>query len=319
MAGSYDRQPGRAGGAPGQGGYTSSRAFDHPGKRTLAQHGPELGGRGAPVQREDDAKTHPIPDGDHVWQYGPQADPDRLNDCGPACVLMALRAMGLERQLIAAMPADYQPVTEQNEMNFIRFVGFGKVLSGALTPAQIQSCLTKVLARLGVPLPEDPASLFPMLRGPDGNPFYTNTNKQEVARGTPLAQSRAGQFIQASCVDGSAVMVLGHPEGGPWGWGGGEEPERARNVEDQGDHFVLVWRPDQQQDLYTVMDPSWAAPRHDKPLADVVEFMYARGGRQSTVMNMIAIPYKKIADLVPASSLYNVRDLFGDRSGAPVG
>ena len=303
MSGFHDQQPCARSHALPAGGHTSSGAFDAPGKRTLTQG---LGGaRGSgPIQLQGDGASHPLPAGALVSQYGPGSDPDRKNDCGPSCILMALRAMGLEQKLKALIPKDFRSVNDQGpgvndqtEVEYICVLGFNDRSSAARRLDQIQQCLITVLGALGVSVP-DPQTTFQLLSppGPPGKPLYSATNDQQKSDAMP--QGPAGEFIQQNCKDGSAVMVLGEPVGGPWGWGGMQDPGNTHRVTDDGNHIVLVWLPDQSQpDKYTVMDPSWTAPLPDRSLQDVLQFMYARGGGKSTILNVMAIPYEKVAEL----------------------
>ena len=268
MSGFHDQQPVARGHALGLGGHTSSGAFASPGKRTLTEG---LGGaRGSgPIQLQGDGSSHPIPSGALVSQYGPGSDWDRKNDCGPSCILMALRAMGLEQRLKDLIPDDFRsvnnregPINDQTEVEYICVLGFdGDRDSRTRSLAEIQSCLIAVLGALGVSVPE-PETMFQLL-SPPGQPLYSSTNRQQASAASP--QGPAGDFIQQHCTDGSAVMVLGEAAAGPWGWGGMQDPGNTHRVTDQGSHIVLVWRPDQAQDKYTVMDPSWTAPLLDKP------------------------------------------------------
>jgi hypothetical protein len=305
MSGFHDQQSGARSEALPAGGHTRSGAFATPGKRTLTQG--LTGARGSgPIQLQGDGQSHPIPDGALVSQYGPGSDPKRLNDCGPSCILMALRAMGLEQKLKDQIPKDFRSVNDdgsindQTEVEYICFLGFnGDRHSRVRRLDQIQQCLITVLGKLGVSVPE-PEKTFQLL-SPPGQPFSSDTNKQQSkdpSLGMP--QGAAGEFIKQNCKDGSAVMVLGDPLGGPWGWGGMQDPGNTHRVTDDGSHIVLVWLPDQKQpDKYTVLDPSWTAPLPDKPLQDVIKFMYARGGPSgdSVVLNVMAVPYQKVAEL----------------------
>jgi hypothetical protein len=304
MSGFHDQRPGARSHALRAGGHTSSGAFEAPGKRSLTQGLGVARGSG-PIQLQSDGSSHPMPANAFVAQYGSGSEPGRFNDCGPSCILMALRAMGVEHKLVEMMPAEYQPLNDQNEVKYICYVGFNDPGSYPRSLAEIQHCMTTVLHVLGVTVP-DPDTMFQMLGSPDhpDKPLYTSTNQADAAKSQgAMPQGPAGEFIKQHCTDGSAVMVLGHAKGGPWGWGGTADKHNTQSVDEKGDHIVLVWRPDQNQDKYTVMDPSWTTPRTDKPLQDVIQFMYTRDGGASTIMNVMAIPYAKVAELVPHSAV----------------
>jgi hypothetical protein len=101
-----------------------------------------------------------------------------------------------------------------------------------------------------------------------------------------MQEGPAGQFIAQHCVDGSAVIVMGYANRGPWGWGPDKDPDHRKDtdgkpqaIRDDGDHFVFVWRPDQTKDLFIVMDPAWSRPLPPRPLSDVIGFIHARDNR----------------------------------------
>lgn len=295
------RTPGRS--AP------RAAAVDAPGKRTLPQ--PEAS---APIQRQGDGQSHPIPSSAFVAQYadyGKDTDLNRANDCGPSVILMAIRAMGAEPNLIAAMPEKSKPVNALKEIEFICLTAYGTADSKSRTPGEVRAGLVAVLGAIGVAVT---ASTFEFLN--DGKRANTFTDSKDAT----LDDGPAGSFIQQHCVDGSAVIAMGYAEGGPWGWGPEQDPNHrkdkdgnAQTISDQGDHFILVWRPDQTQDLYTVMDPSWSAPLPNKPLSDVIAFIAARSKRLkgSTTMNIMAVPYAEIARKIPALATA------ADHGGAP--
>lgn len=331
MSGFHDQQPGARGHVLPAGGHTSSGAFDAPGKRTLTQGLGVARGSG-PIQLQSDGSKHPIPDGALVSQYGPGSDADRKDDCGPSCILMALRAMGLEQKLKDLIPKDFRSVNDkgpdvndQTEVEYICVLGFNSRNSASRRLDQIQACLITVLGKLGVSVPE-PEKMFQLLSpvGPPGKPLYSATNDQQKSDAMP--QGPAGEFIQQNCQDGSAVMVLGAPVGGPWGWGGMQDSGNTHRVTDDGNHIVLVWLPDQTKpDEYTVMDPAWTAPLAGKPLHDVIQFMYNRGGGKSTILNVMAVPYQKVAELAGAKAAVRppgrgqtIMAKRGDPASAPV-
>lgn len=289
-------------------GHVPSRTpgVDAPGKRTLTQ------ADAAPIQRKDDPKSHPVPDSAFVAQYadyGKDTDLGRADDCGPSVILMAIRAMGAEPNLIAAMPEKYKPVNALREIKFICQTAWGTEDSAARTPVELQNGMVAVLDAIGVKI-DDKRKTFEFLNS--GSKATYTDSKDALEDDGP-----AGTFIQQHCVDGSAVIAMGYAKGGPWGWGPEQDPNhragsdgQPQTITDRGDHFVLVWRPDQTKDEYTVMDPSWSAPLKGKPLTDIIGFIAARSKRLggSTTMNIMAVPYAQIAEMIPRLAAADAHD-----------
>jgi hypothetical protein len=226
-----------------------------------------------------------------VSQYGPGTT-DHVNDCGPACILMVIKAMGLEaawKQRVAlAVKKDVAAVTVQDELDQVRMVGYGGSGDFAITPLSLRAGLEKVLVALGVPdRPSDAAwrQVLPMINEEDKTAVYKDDQV------TP----RMKAFLDEHCVDGSAVIVEGHPKSAAWGWGGTDDPNNARKVGDAGLHYVFVWRVDPTQEAFDVLDPSWTAPKKGLTIDRIVAFVEGPVG-------MFAVPYNQLAGEIAKSA-----------------
>lgn len=269
-----------------------------------------------------------------VDQYAPKTDLDRVNDCGPTVVLMVIRSINAETSLQALVLKDLgrlpgAEVTLQDELTFIR----GQVaMSGdpagerkknpaaavdtALSVSQVLVALIQILVRLGIRHTEvELRKLIVMMDHQAGfvltNDMDSGTDRQND-RTHPGAQGMAARFLATNCGGGSAVIVLGKPSTQAWGWGGTDDPDRRR-VPSPGDpessvpqtitikealtdrHFVYVWAPSPGH--YTVMDPSWSAPKADQTIDRVLAFIRATGG--DSYVHMMVVPFGLLRASMP--------------------
>src|SRR6185436_1516790 len=159
------------------------------------------------------------PEAVQVDQYDKETDPTRFKDCGAACILMVVRAMGLEpklRQLVNKK--DPAKVTLQQQIDHIRNINGNAPGKADMTVQQVRNCLVDVLHELGVPKDKIDLQKAFALVGAEKY-FSTGMNKN----GKPGEKGRAESFLQAACVDGSAAIVMGLPNPAAWGWGGTED------------------------------------------------------------------------------------------------
>jgi hypothetical protein len=272
------------------------RAADWPGKHAPSQ---ELH---APIQRQADLDPTAV----QVDQYSEGTDIDRFNDCGPSVVLMVVRAVGAEAAFDALVqkgpPKLPAAPTLQQKLTYIRGIeadptspsvaAKGEKVDTEFSVAQVENALYTLLAWLGVAI--KPGDLRQMIQavGDTGHGF------------APDDQDALTTYLTQHCGNGSAVIALGKPNDAAWGWGGEQDPARRyapdkegtmmpQDIVDRGNHFVMVWSP--SPGVYTVMDPSWATPRDNVTLEQIVAFLKAQG----TTTNLVAVPYAQIAAKLP--------------------
>lgn len=296
---------------------SNQREFDAdvvpPGKGTLTEH--------LHWQQVLQAARDPSPEAIIVCQFawgdasskGPtETDGKSLNDCGPACVLMMIRAMGIEDRFIQRVVAWPDPVfksngmTEQWELDYIRHAG-GKPLrdGGGNTPTMsmddLRDCFAAVLRQLGVPNNTIAAQLK-TLKDKAGATLTSNENQGKDKKGSPDDVGKAEAFLVEHCVAGSAVIVRGAGARSAWRWGGQtQEPDtgkKKRSVGDAGSHFVVVWKPDPKTGKFRILDPSWFTPRQ-ATMQEVLQFIYELGRKDnelfSATMDMLAVPFDTLA------------------------
>ena len=258
-----------------------------------------------PQQQGDTGSEHPLGDRAHVCQYENGTDKLVFNDCGPATVVMLIRAMGphVAARFEAAVTAwddEYGKklhgqLTTQKQLDYVRFHGGtyktrdGKGGSQALTIHEVEHCLVGTLRSLGVDLPDKAIAK------------YIATVDQKRPTSDPKhaeSMNLVEQFLESHCNESTAVVLLGDAKSAPWGWGGtaDKSPGKRQNVTAGGGHFVLVYRRSPHQ-LFEVLDPSWMAPM-TRPLADVVKFAASFRGNG---MHFMAVDFAALGDLVPTT------------------
>jgi hypothetical protein len=210
---------------------------------------PPMTAPGKKVQQPGGAPPDFDPNAVQVDQYAQGTDLDRFNDCGPACVLMIIRAMGQEQALTALVAAQQKvepaQVTLQQRMTYIRGKT-GGTSDTALSFAQVKAILIAVLRDLKITLTDkELAKQLSFIS--DAGALTTNSDKPPG----PTSPTRIQEYLAEHCGNGSAVIALGLPTKAAWGWGGtddanhrtvnGKDGPVAQSIGDTGNHFVVVF------------------------------------------------------------------------------
>ena len=289
-------------------GYLRSRGHDAvPGKSSggleaLEGPGKRSAHSGEPIQakRAPDGPTPaPIdPASIQADQYGPNTDPTHANDCGPAVVLMVIRAMGAQAQLDKRVAAWFgvksgTAIIDQQRFDYLRSIA-GDTGKGTMSAVSVRASLVATLGKLGVKLDEE--KLKKLL------PFIGDQQKGGVY-GAEKDVAFIDAFLKAHCGPGTAVIGLGDPRPA-WGWGGddkNEAPNRRvygttnQSIPDNGLHFVLIWSP--RPGTYTVMDPAWKDPRDNVSIGQI--HTYLNQGSTTTLVTLMGVPFAQIQQYIP--------------------
>lgn len=268
----FDRESRRA-----QGGASIPRPVAAiPGKITLVQqaswqtaHAPVQPARvSRPIQAQSAPNAQLDPPAVQVDQYEPGTDTDRFNDCGPAMVLMVLRAMHVKHafQQLAAADANSRStdkhkvvtaddVTLQQQLTYIRSLvadagsptlvrqqeKAAKAKGENVTPrkvdlpfeiAHIRGALVQILHLLQIDLDDkqinDKLATINEELGLTLTPDEDSGKDKYNNKRFPRTQDAIKPFLDAHCGGGSAVIVLGKPTAAAWGWGGTDDAPENR-------------------------------------------------------------------------------------------
>lgn len=266
----------------------------------------------APIQAQGGGDTSFVPTEVQVDQYAPGTDTTQFNDCGPAVVLMIVRTLHAEAALDKlvrkhdSLP-EGAPVSLQQRLNYIRSMVDNSISKKVMDVRSLQNALYQILRKLKIDLPEGELRKMIVSMGDQLGFVVTNDMDTGVDKYNdekrPTAKGSARRFLEANCGNGSAVIVLGKPTAGAWGWGGMEDPDRRRvpdpkdktktipqDITDSGRHFVLVWSP--SAGVYTVLDPAWKDPRENQTIDQVLAFIHATGS--SAIVSMVTVPFARL-------------------------